>query len=222
MNNDLYFPRHTAKCKCPRSEYCTFPCRTGGIAVYIPGQYDDDEEGNNITNIYCFQQQPTEVWQVPLEEVDTNLASPATPAPEPAIDIGKVVAEIKDSLKRSTASKYDGITAVVLELRHDKIARAFFKLPAHKPVPYDKAVYYLYKANIPANHKLYAKIMPARDRLKDIIRNERLKRDDAEKSVLVSLAATARKEKAKFTSKPPSRFPSPVAIDNSVTGGGWI
>lgn len=162
------------------------------------------------------------MWQVPLEEVDTNLASPATPAPEPAIDIGKVVAEIKDSLKRSTASKYDGITAVVLELRHDKIARAFFKLPAHKPVPYDKAVYYLYKANIPANHKLYAKIMPARDRLKDIIRNERLKRDDAEKSVLVSLAATARKEKAKFTSKPPSRFPSPVAIDNSVTGGGWI
>lgn len=219
MNTQIYFPAQFKKCKCTKARCCTFPCHTNGVAAYIEGDTKDDEENQTFTYLYCFQQHPMETWQIPIEELDTDFAPP--PSPEPKINLNKVVEDIKETIKRGGDSKYAGITPIVLAIRNDNIVRAHFKVPANKSVSYDKAVIYLYKADIPANHRLYASIMTARDRLKDIIRKAKLTRNDAEESILNSLAVTARKEKALLDNKSHSNFPSPVAIDQTVTGGGW-
>ncbi len=221
MNDELYFPSHTAKCKCPRAKYCTFPCRFDGIAAYIPGDRFDDEDGNDTTNIYCFQQQPTEIWQIPFEELEPYVES----APQPTtlnVNVTNIapeaLAQIASAVNPVTPGTLSELVPVV-QLVYNSINKVR-KAKKQRCLSYDGAVLYLHDEPNPPN-ALFAKIMEARTILHQIIAEKRKSDPDAEQKTLKSLAVMSkpgyRKSKQR---KKRSSVPAPVPFDQSLRGGG--
>lgn len=221
MNDELYFPSHTAKCKCPRAKYCTFPCRFNGIAAYIPGDTFDDEDGNNTTNIYCFQQQPTEVWQIPVEKLEPYVENSPQPATVNANLIGiapEALAQIASAVNPVQPGTLSELVPIV-QLVHTAINKVR-KAKKQRHLSYDGAVLYLYNEPNPPK-ALFAKIMEARTVLHQIIAEKRKSDPSAEQKTLKSLAVMSKPSYKKSKQrKKRSSVPAPVPIDQSLRGGG--
>ena len=222
MNDELYFPSHTAKCKCPRAKYCTFPCRFDGIAAYIPGERFDDEDGNDTTNIYCFQQQPTEIWQIPFEELEPYVESAPQPttlnvnvtniAPEALAQIASAVNE------PATPTTYDEIIPVVRQVYTDKRLSTLRKKLKLKKLSLRGAALYVYNEPQPMEH-LYRPVIDARMKLKQII-DEKLKSDPnaATKSIASLAQLSKQSHNKKQKRKKRSSAPGPVPILYGYSG----
>ena len=120
MNAQTYFPAPFEKCKCTKTHSCDIPCRTNGVAVYQPGDTFDDEDNQTFTYLYCFQQHPMETWEIPIEELDTNLTPPPTPPSEPvkAIVVG-VDEPVKTSFWNSFLSELKTFTKTIVRKRNN-------------------------------------------------------------------------------------------------------
>ena len=118
-----------------------------------------------------------------------------------------------------TRGTYEEIVPIVIEVYNDHTTRELMRHQRQK-MSYRKAIAYIHRsADIPLHHPLYAKIMVARANINAIIAAKKSQgKPDAEETTVSSLLAYAKQTAGKKSNK--SKFPSPVAFDHSVSGGG--
>ena len=222
MNTQIYFPSPFKRCKCPKAKYCRFPCHTNGVAAYREDDTKDDEDNQTFTYLYCFQQHPTETWQIPIDELEPHIENTPQPATVNA-NIISIAPEARAQIASAvngpaTPTTYDEIIPVVRQVYTDKRLATLRKKLKLKKLSLRGAALYVYNEPQPMEH-LYRPVIDARMKLKQII-DEKLKSDP--NAVTKSIASLTQLSKQSHNKKPKrkkrSSAPGPVPILYGYSG----